>query len=247
MYCKGLELKKKYKQARAENNEPSWTASPVRWNSGIRAESGLTGSAHLSPRVLLSDSAGMTLPLPCIPCMTWSLVLFSLVTGLDLLNGNTIPCPHKHSSCVVLRQNIHAERSPNTARLSGGKSEILHHGSLMVWIDSEPHQSCILTLWNSECLKKTVQRKVCGIWIWKYIHICWYLKQPGICTESGKSITYSSKKCYFSRDSTAPGNLEFRFLYSHLSFACTLESLNVSHTHKMAVIGGDFNSNTALA
>lgn len=65
------------------------------------------------------DHGGMTLPLPCFPWLAWSLFLFSLVTGLDLLTGNTIPCPHKHSSCVVLRQNILAERSPNTARLSG--------------------------------------------------------------------------------------------------------------------------------
>lgn len=128
--------------------------------------------------------------------------------------------PHKHSSCIVLRQNIYTERSPNTARLRGGKSEILHQGSLMAWTDSEPCQSCILTLWNSECLKKTVQRKLGEIWICKYTHICWYLKQPGVCTDNGKSIIYSSKKCYFSRDSTTLGHLEFRYLYSHLSFAC---------------------------
>lgn len=134
---KGWELKKKHKQGRAENTEPPWTVRPVRWTSAIRAELGLATWPHLSPLVLLSGSGGMTLPLPCIPWLAWSLFLFSLVTGLDLLTGNTIPCPYKPSSCVVLRQNIYAERSPNTA--SGGKSEILHQGSLMAWIDSEPH------------------------------------------------------------------------------------------------------------
>lgn len=60
------------------------------------------------------------------------------------------------------RQNIYAERSPNTARLSGSKNKMLHRGCLMVYIDSQPHPSVLYFDPSKyyECLKKCAKNDV---------------------------------------------------------------------------------------
>lgn len=148
MYCKGRELK--HKQALA--SPPSWNQWAIvdchRWQMGLWDQWKFR-TDNFSPPQSTGPASWRWWNDPLCPlCSSDGLIFASLLPGhrVDHLTGNAIPCPHEHSSCIVLRQNIYAERSLNTDRHSGGKNKVLHQGCLMAWIDSEPHQSCILTL-----------------------------------------------------------------------------------------------------